>query len=135
MAINYHLAELVQKIFNTDVAARKQNLLRARGHYERFLKLLDSYDVLAKADAKLFETYAEDKNNFSIANTRDAAAKRDAKISRFREEKELKRKLEVRVHITWLLRVVSGAKAYHNSICDKTPNLPSRTNKWFENCI
>jgi hypothetical protein len=98
MAINYQLAELVQKIFNTDISIRKQNLLRARGHYERFLKLLDSYDVLGKADAKLFEAYAEDKNNFSTANTRDAAAKRDAKISRFREEKELKRKLEVRVH-------------------------------------
>jgi hypothetical protein len=98
MAINYQLAELVQKIYNTDISIRKQNLLRARGHYERFLKLLDSYDVLGKTDAKLFEAYAEDKNNFSTANTRDAAAKRDAKISRFREEKELKRKLEVRVH-------------------------------------
>ena len=104
MAINYHLAELVQKIFNTDVALRKQNLLRARGHYERFLKLLDSYDVLGKADAKLFEVYAEDKNNFSTANTRDAAARRDAKISRFREEKELKRKLEVCVHTNFAFK-------------------------------
>ncbi|KAF1943057.1 type 2A phosphatase-associated protein 42 [Clathrospora elynae] len=94
MAINYHLAESVQKIFSTDVATRKQNLLRARGHYERFMKLLDAYDVLSKADAKLFETYTEDKNNFSTASTRDAAARRDAKITRFREEKELKRKLE-----------------------------------------
>ncbi|CAN9213971.1 unnamed protein product [Alternaria alternata] len=94
MAINYHLAELIQKIFNTDISFRKQNLLRARGHYERFLKLLDSYDVLGKADAKLFEAYTEDKGNFSTANMRDAAARRDAKISRFREEKELKRKLE-----------------------------------------
>jgi immunoglobulin-binding protein 1 len=97
MAINYQLAELVQKIFNTDVATRKQNLLKARGHYERFLKLLDAYDVLGKADAKLFEAYSEDKDNFSTANTRDAAQKRDAKITRFREEKELKRKLEVRI--------------------------------------
>ena len=95
MSINYHLAELVQKIFSTDVSIRKQNLLRARGHYERFLKLLDSYDLLGKANAKLFEAYTEDKSNFSTANTRDAAARRDAKISRFREEKELKRKLEV----------------------------------------
>jgi hypothetical protein len=98
MAINYHMAELIQKIFNTDISFRKQNLLRARGHYERFLKLLDSYDVLGKADAKLFEAYTEDKGNFSTANTRDPAARRDAKISRFREEKELKRKLEVRCH-------------------------------------
>jgi hypothetical protein len=97
MAINYHLAEVVQKIFNTDISLRKENLLRARGHYERFLKLLDSYDILGKADARLFEAYAEDKNNFSTASTRDAAARRDAKINRFKEEKELKRKLEVRL--------------------------------------
>jgi immunoglobulin-binding protein 1 len=111
MAINYQLAELVQKTFNTDVSTRKQNLLRARGHYERFLKLLDSYDVLGKADAKLFETYGEDKNNFSTASTRDAAAKRDAKITRFREEKELKRKLEVRIALDISFRDGSGAKA------------------------
>lgn len=94
MAITYHLAELVQKI-TSDVATRKTNLLRARGFYERFLKLLDSYDILGKSDAKLFETYLEDRNGFSTASTRDAAARREAKIARFREEKELKRKLEV----------------------------------------
>ncbi|CAO2654741.1 Nn.00g114740.m01.CDS01 [Neocucurbitaria sp. VM-36] len=94
MSINFHLAELVQKIFNTDISIRKSNLLRARGHYERFLKLLDSYDLLGRADAKLFEAYSADKDNFSTASTRDAAARRDAKITRFREEKELKKKLE-----------------------------------------
>jgi len=99
MAINYHMAELVQKIFNTDISARKQNLIRARGHYEQFLKLLDAYDVLGKADAKLFEVYAEDKDNFSTASTKDAAARRDAKIARFREEKQLKQKLEVGIGI------------------------------------
>jgi immunoglobulin-binding protein 1 len=95
MAIHYYLAELVQKFFCPDISTRKQNLLRAREHYERFLKLLDSYDMLSKADAKLFETYTEDKSSFSTASTRDAAARRDAKIIRFKEEKELKRKLEV----------------------------------------
>lgn len=97
MSINYHLAELVQKIANTDPSIRKQYLLRARGHYERFLKLLDTYDMLGKADARLFEAYAEDKDSFSTASTRDAAARRDVKIARFKEEKELKRKLEVRL--------------------------------------
>lgn len=95
MTISYHLAELVQKVSATDVRVRKENLLRARGFYERFLKLLDSYDLLGKADGKLWETYVEDKNNFSTASTRDAAARRETKIARFREEKELKRKLEV----------------------------------------
>lgn len=95
MAICYHLAELVQKVKSSGVSDRKSSLLRARGYYERFLKLLDAYDVLGKADAKLWEAYLEDKEGFSTASTRDAAARREAKIARFREEKELKRKLEV----------------------------------------
>src|SRR5690349_17010523 len=95
MAIHYQLAELIQKLFSADVSIRKQRLLQAREHYDQFLKLLDTYDALGNANGKLFEAYIEDKDNFSTASTRDAAARRDAKISRFREEKELKRKLEV----------------------------------------
>lgn len=95
MSINYHLAELIQKVFTPEVSARKEHLLQARARYERFLKLLDSYDMLSKGDAKLFESYNEDKANFSTVSTKDAAARRDVKIARFREEKELKRKLEV----------------------------------------
>ncbi|KAF1362696.1 type 2A phosphatase-associated protein 42 [Lizonia empirigonia] len=94
MAINYHLAELIQKVFTPEVSSRKEHLLQARARYERFLKLLDSYDMLGKGDAKLFESYNEDKQNFSTVSTKDAAARRDVKIARFKEEKELKRKLE-----------------------------------------
>jgi hypothetical protein len=94
MSLPFHLAELVQKI-QGDISARKANLLRAQGLYERFLKLLDSYDALSKSDARLLEAYLEDRNGFSTASTKDAAARRDAKIKRFKEEKELKRKLEV----------------------------------------
>ncbi|KAH7116050.1 type 2A phosphatase-associated protein 42 [Dendryphion nanum] len=93
MTISYHLAELVQKITG-DVATRKENLLRARTHYDKFLKLLDAYDVLGASDSKLYEAYLEDRNVFSTASTKDVAARRDAKIARFREEKELKKKLE-----------------------------------------
>lgn len=95
MAINYHLAELIQKVFTPEVSSRKEHLIQARARYERFLKLLDSYDMLSKSDAKLFESYNEDKQNFSTVSTKDATARRDVKIARFREEKELKRKLEV----------------------------------------
>ncbi|KAF2188186.1 type 2A phosphatase-associated protein 42 [Zopfia rhizophila CBS 207.26] len=93
MAILYHLADLVQKITG-DLGARRANLSAARSYYERFLKLLDSYDVLRKADAELLEAYLENRDGFSNASTRDAAARRDAKIARFKEEKELKRRLE-----------------------------------------
>ena len=95
MSINYHLAELIQKVFTPEVSARKEHLLQARVRYELFLKLLDSYDMLSKGDAKLFESYSEDKQNFSTVSTKDAAARRDVKIARYRQEKELKRKLEV----------------------------------------
>ena len=95
MSISFHLAELAQRIRISSIAERKTNLLRARDYYERFVKLLDSYDVLGKSDAKLLEAYLENKDQFSTASTRDAAARRDAKIQRFREEKELKKKLEV----------------------------------------
>ncbi|PVH96019.1 TAP42-domain-containing protein [Periconia macrospinosa] len=94
MSIAYHLAELVQKLRTTDIPSRKGNLLQARGYYERFMKLLDSYDMLSRSDAKLWEAYTEDKEHFSTANTKDAAARREVKIARFREEKELKQKLE-----------------------------------------
>jgi immunoglobulin-binding protein 1 len=99
LALHHHLAELIQRISVLDVSLRKGNILLAREHYESFLKLLDSYDILGASDSKLLEAYTEDKANFSTASTRDAAARRDAKIARFREEKELKRKLEVRANI------------------------------------
>lgn len=93
MLIDYHLAELVQRITGSD---RKATLLRARQSYERFFKLLDSYDVLSKSDAKLYEKYQEAPNSFSTASTTDPAARRETKIARFRTEKDLKAKLEVR---------------------------------------
>lgn len=92
MLIHFHLAELVLKITGGD---RNSNLARARAHYEQFLKLLDSYDVLPKPDGKMYEQYKEDPQSFSTASKTDAAARRQTKIARFREEKELKRKLEV----------------------------------------
>jgi immunoglobulin-binding protein 1 len=97
MSIDYHLADLAQKIFTPDIAGRKESLIRSQEFYERFLKLLDSYDLLSRPDAKLYESYTEDKRNFSTVSTKDAAARRDIKIARFKEEKELKRKLEVRI--------------------------------------
>jgi immunoglobulin-binding protein 1 len=108
LATNHYLAELIQRIYTPEISLRKSNILLARKHYEDFLKQLDSYDILSASDAKLLEAYNEDKANFSTANTRDAAARRDAKIARFREEKELKRKLEVRTLAPHLLFPISA---------------------------
>jgi immunoglobulin-binding protein 1 len=92
LLINFYLADLVLKRTGGD---RKAILIQARDHYERFLQLLDSYDMLSRADAKLFEKFTESPNTFSIASTTDAAARRGTKIARFKEQKELKQKFEV----------------------------------------
>lgn len=67
----------------------------SREHYEKFLKLLDSYDILSREDARLYERYREKPDSFSTASVTDAAARRQTKINRFKEEKALKQKLEV----------------------------------------
>ncbi|KAF2396628.1 phosphatase 2A-associated protein [Trichodelitschia bisporula] len=91
MLINYHLAELSTKITGGD---RKAHILHARRYYEAFLKLLDSYDMLSKSDSKLYGQYTEAPDMFSTASRTDAAARRETKIARFKEEKALKSKLE-----------------------------------------
>jgi immunoglobulin-binding protein 1 len=100
LLINFHLAELTLKITGGD---RKSYLEKARAFYERFLKLLDMYDMLSKVDAKLYEQYMDNPNSFSTASINDAVARRDTKIARFKEEKELKRKLDVSLHNFLLL--------------------------------
>lgn len=91
--IHFQLAGLLLKITQGD---RRTVLRQARLEYESYLKLIDAYDILSSADAKTFQRYLEDPNNFSEASGSDAAARRQAKISRFQEEKAITRKLEVR---------------------------------------
>lgn len=93
LLVNFWIAELLLRITGGD---RKSHLLNARTSLESFLKLVDSYDLLSPSDSKLLETYQEGPDVFSTASTRDAAARRETKIARFREEKALKQKLEVR---------------------------------------
>ncbi|KAI9676283.1 MAG: hypothetical protein M1829_003112 [Trizodia sp. TS-e1964] len=98
LLIDFYLAELTLKSSHDGglVESRKTTLARARGNYEAFLKLLDSYDLLSPKDVELFERFVETPDTFMIvASTSDAAAKREKKIARYREEKELKNKLEV----------------------------------------
>ncbi|KAJ9644700.1 Type 2A phosphatase-associated protein 42 [Coniosporium tulheliwenetii] len=91
LLVNFWIAELLLRITGGD---RKSHLLNARTSLESFLKLVDSYDLLSPSDSKLLETYQEGPDVFSTASTRDAAARRETKIARFREEKALKQKLE-----------------------------------------
>jgi immunoglobulin-binding protein 1 len=91
LLINYNLAELYVKQTTED---RKAVLRRAQSSYNDYLRLLDSYDILSPGDSRLFEQYRDAPDTFSTASITDAAARRERKISRFREEKELKQKLE-----------------------------------------
>lgn len=74
---------------------REAALRRALQQYENFLTRLDEYELLSAGDKKLFERYIANPSTFTLAPLDDAAARRDIKVRRFREEKELKQKLEV----------------------------------------
>jgi hypothetical protein len=91
LLLNYRIAELVLRINGRE---RKANLQRAQKSYERYLTQLDNYDMLSKNDAALLEQYQESPNTFSTTSTADAAARRETKIRRFKEEKALKQKME-----------------------------------------
>ncbi|KAL9104554.1 MAG: hypothetical protein Q9163_000528 [Psora crenata] len=94
--------ETLEDIASTDIHLilkdsapnRKQILRRAQEAYARYLHLLDTYLLLSKSDSELYERYIEDTDGFSLIQTSDAATRRNIKISRFRQEKDLKQKLE-----------------------------------------
>jgi hypothetical protein len=92
MTLEYHLAELSQRGPSAD---REATLRRALEQYERFITRLDEYELLSAGDKKLFGQYMANPSTFTLAPLNDAAARRDIKVRRFREEKELKQKLEV----------------------------------------
>jgi immunoglobulin-binding protein 1 len=92
MTLEYHLAELMQRGATSD---RESVLRRALEQYEKYLLRLDEYLLLPAGDKKLFEQYMANPTSFTLAPSNDAAARREIKVTRFREEKELKQKLEV----------------------------------------
>jgi hypothetical protein len=64
-------------------------------HFETYLARLDDYALLNPKDKKLYERYVANPASFSLTQMNDAATRRDVKITRFKEEKELKQRLEV----------------------------------------
>ena len=95
--INYRIGELMLRVSDFD---RKIVLLKAREAFERFLSLLDHYDIFTAAEKKTLKLYNDDPEKFSTISTNDATARRAAKIANFKLEKELKQKLEVSVGTT-----------------------------------
>ena len=51
--------------------------------------------MLSKNDRKLYERYIDGRDEFSLMTSNDPSARRDAKIARYKQENELKLKLEV----------------------------------------
>jgi immunoglobulin-binding protein 1 len=95
LLVDYFLADALFRKGIPVAQERKETVLEARSIWERFMRRLDQYDMFRKEDARMWERYLENKNGFEVAGGLDASQRRDVKITRFREEKELKRKLEV----------------------------------------
>jgi hypothetical protein len=91
LLINYRLADLILRLSK----GRKTTLQKAREAYERYLSLLDHYEILSTVEKKLYNEYTESPITFSTISTTDPSARRAAKIANFKLEKELKKKLEV----------------------------------------
>ncbi|CZS96250.1 related to TAP42, component of the Tor signaling pathway [Rhynchosporium agropyri] len=91
LLINYRLAELILRISSKD---RKITLLKARAAFEKYLSLLDHYEILDTAQKKLYRDYCEYPTTFSTINNADPNLRRGAKIANFKLETELKSKLE-----------------------------------------
>ena len=51
--------------------------------------------MLSKGDKKLQERYLDNRDEFTLMPTSDMTARRDTKIARLKQEKELELKLEV----------------------------------------
>ena len=94
--MEYLLADLAQQSNGPDREAILRNSLDL---YERYLSRLDDYGLLSVPNKKLYERYVEDPFSFTLAPASDAAARRGIKVARFREEKELKQKLEVSIYM------------------------------------
>lgn len=92
LSTQYYLAELTLRDSITD---RRAVLKRAQESYENFLSLLDAYSILSKSDQKLQEQYLNNRDEFSLLSGRDATSRRDTKIGRYKQEKQLKAKLEL----------------------------------------
>lgn len=71
-------------------------MVLARQEMDKFLKLLDSYDMLSGEEMKLLARYRDSPDTFSTASLMDAVARRQTKISRFKEERAMMAKLTVR---------------------------------------
>ena len=115
LSIDYFLGDLVTKMTAAD---RKRLLQNAQEAYERYLGLLDTYHILSKSDKDLYERYLESRNTFTLLASSDMSIRRDTKIVRFKQEKDLKEKLEVHPHAICVqaTKLMGVCSTYHETI-------------------
>ncbi|MCJ1415935.1 hypothetical protein MMC32_002270 [Xylographa parallela] len=91
LSIDYFLGDLIVKKIAVD---RTRLLQNSREAYERYLGLLDTYRILSRSDKKLYDRYLENRNAFTLLASSDMSKRREIKITRFKQETDLKQKLE-----------------------------------------
>ncbi|KAM7206852.1 TAP42-like protein [Naviculisporaceae sp. PSN 640] len=97
LLINFYLAELIQKLpLSSPTPSDRQTILTsARESYERYLHIIDSYELLLPPYKKLLESYHESPTTFStVSSSSDPGARRNAKMANFKAEKDLRSRLE-----------------------------------------
>ncbi|KAF2719134.1 phosphatase 2A-associated protein [Polychaeton citri CBS 116435] len=125
LLLNYRTAELCMRMNGQN---RKDVLHKAQKSYQRYLRQLDDYSILSKDDERLLEHYEDSPSTFSVAATKDAAAKRDTKIRRFKEEKALRQKLD---YLRQNPSVVQNDDAVHREL--QMVNVAYCTHETFAN--
>ena len=78
--------------------------------------------MLSNNDRRLYERYIDSRDDFSLTSTDDPSTRRDVKIARFKQEQELKLKLEASLFQTFD-RVASNKLTVH---CQGSFGAPRR---------
>ena len=92
LSVDYYLGDLIPKATGTD---RKSLLRRSQEAYERYLGLLETYGLLSTENEKILERYRDNRDGFQLLSSADPTVRRNTKMARFKQERELKQKLEV----------------------------------------
>lgn len=93
LLIDYYLAELLLKDYTLN---RRIALNKSQERFEQYLSRLDTYNILSTADKKLLERCFDSRDRFSLTPDSDPLKRRETVIRRYKEETQLKSKLEVR---------------------------------------
>ncbi|KAK4911623.1 Type 2A phosphatase-associated protein 42 [Elasticomyces elasticus] len=91
LSIDYLLSELLMRSYSP--SDRKGQLLEASGYLESYLTRLGEYRLLSSEDTKLLSRYRDERQTFSLTGDTIFEAKRNLKVARYREEKQLKSQL------------------------------------------